>query len=895
MYQNCFYEKEANLIHIWDDVHGYYTKVFQPYGYVKSKLGNYTALDGVTVEKIYDFEGIDRHQLYESDVPAETRTLIDLYHESDEISTGHREVFIDIEVSIKNGYSDAHVADNAILAISLYNKVDQVYSAFLLDPSQTIKPFKKDKVELIVASNERDLLYRFLVKWQEINPTIISGWNSSGYDIPYMYNRLCRVMGQKTANKLSPIGIVIQDERSREYRIAGVSHLDYMELYKQFNQNEEPTYTLDYISKKELGRGKVEYDGDLEDLYMEDKQKYITYNLVDVELLVALDNKLMFIELAKGICHKGHVQYEEIYMSSRYLDGASLTYLKNIGVIATNRKKSLQLKLGKDHKKGETRIYLNSVIDSKIPKSGTLRIFKSKTSKFDVDYLEYKDDYFVLAEPLAKEVLKEFRIVLSLVGAYVKAPTPGRYEWVYDFDLQSLYPSLIMTMNISPETKMGKIVGFVGEQYVRGIEKIYTVEFKTGKKQKVNHAELAEFLKDNKYSISANGVFYRTDTKGLIPTILETWFDERVEFKNKMKEYHKRGDMEKYQFFYLRQWVQKILLNSFYGVLGLPSFRFYDLDNASAVTESGQQTIKFTAKMANYYHQQNGIDGDSVLYIDTDSCYISALPLIKLQYPETDITDFEKMTEKILEITKEVQTFLNKAYDTYALKFHNVDTHKFFTKQETIAKSIILLAKKRYAQWIINKEGVPVNELDVKGLDVVRSDFPPAFKVFMSTVLKDILNNMSKADLDKKILDFRDELKNLELTKIMLNKAAKDIGKYDPDSRSKFTFPKGAPAHVKAAITFNDMLDYHKLNGIEKFKNGDKIKWAYLRKNPFNLESMGLRGYKDPKELVEFVRTYIDYNAIFEASFSNKLDDFYSALGWGSLPSSAVANDFFDF
>jgi DNA polymerase elongation subunit (family B) len=355
--------------------------------------------------------------------------------------------------------------------------------------------------------------------------------------------------------------------------------------------------------------GKIEYEGTLDDLYRDDINKFIEYNLNDVQIVKALDDKLKLIDLVCGVSHLGHVPYEDIYFSSRYLEGAMLVYMKKLGVIAPNK---------------------------------------------DL------------------ESRKEMDNGVKFSGAYVKDPKPGRYDWVFDLDLTSMYPSTIMTLNISPETKVGKINGWNAEEFIKGVSKTYSLE-KNGKTQgHMNNEELKQMFEKNKVSISSNGIMYRNDKKGLIPILLDKWFNERVEYKKLMKKHGNQGDTEKYEYFKRRQHVQKIVLNSLYGVLGLPVFRFYDIDNAEATTTTGQDLIKFTERIANrYYNSKLGDDKDYCIYTDTDSVFYPAVPLIKKQYPDVDVTDDKFMTEKILDIAGVVQDFINDSYNLFAKNFIN--------------------------------------------------------------------------------------------------------------------------------------------------------------------------------------------------------------------------------
>jgi len=826
MYQNIYVKKIRDgqpEIHLWDDKTGYSKFDYKPYAYLKSQSGTYRSLYGDKLKKVnfWTQEDLQKGNVFESDVPIETRVLIDMYGDSNEPSIAHREVYFDIEVEVKDGFPEPSRAENKITAIALYDKTMDKYSCYVLgDVPNT------DVVESF--QSEEELLQRFYQKYLEINPTILSGWNIDGFDIPYLYNRTTKVLGQQFANALSPIGEVYYNDRQNKFKIAGVSCLDYLKLYRLFTYTQQSSYRLDFIGQLEVGIGKIEYEGTLQNLYETDINKYIEYNLNDVVIVKELDDKLKFIELACGVSHLGHISYEDIFFSSRYLEGAMLFYMKEIGVIAPNK-------------------HLGATM-------------KKNNEKF--------------------------------AGAYVKEPIAGRYDWVYDLDLTSMYPSTIMTLNISPETKIGKLNGWNAKEFIKGVSKTYSLE-KNGKVQgHMNNEELASMFKSNKVSISSNGVMYRYDKKGLIPVLLEKWFNERVEYKRLMKKYGDEGNDKKHGYFKRRQHIQKIILNSLYGVLGLPVFRFYDLDNAEATTLTGQELIKFTEKIANkYYNNKLGDKEDYCIYTDTDSVFYSAIPLIKKDYPDADLSDDKFMTEKILKTAKVVQDFINKSYNLFSERMLNVrGEHKFDIKQETIAKSAFWVAKKRYGQQIINDGGVPCDRLDVKGLDIVRSSFPPAMRDLMTKVLKDILGDVDKDSIDEDILKFKNKMKKTDIQNIALPTGVKNLGKFANTRHGNkkiygkggvFTpMHKGTPVHVKAAWVYNDLLKYHKLENVEKIKNSEKIKWVYLKQNPLGISQIAFKGYDDPKEIMDFIKENIDYDKLFERALEKKIRMFYEALNW---------------
>jgi hypothetical protein len=370
--------------------------------------------------------------------------------------------------------------------------------------------------------------------------------------------------------------------------------------------------------------------------------------------------------------------------------------------------------------------------------------------------------------------------------------------------------------------------------------------------------------------------------------------------------YGTEGDTEKYEFYAKRQLVQKILLNSMYGVLGLPAFRFYDVDNAEAVTLTGQTVIKKTAEMANikYWKELNTKD-DYNVYIDTDSIYMMAEPLVKHRYPDYKTFDEKRMAVEVDNIATETQTFLNSFYDILAERFFFIpkDKHRFEIKKEFISKAGFWVAKKRYAQWMVLKNGIPCDKLDVKGLDVVRSSFPKAFQEQMSGMLKDILMGKDNDYVDKKLLEFKNNMINLPVNKIAKGGAIKELSKYDKGTwtrdggESIASFEKGTPAHVKAGITYNRLLKFFNCPfKNEPIRDGYKVKWVYLKNNPLGLDTVAFKDYNDPKEIMDFVEQYVDRDMIYKAELENKVDDFYKALKWEKASNNTkTAKKFFAF
>lgn len=583
MYQNIFISKKDNTCYLWDDQKGMVTFPFKPYAFRKKSGGIYKSLYGDELEKIYKFSARDSN-LFESDVPNDTRVLIDAYEDSDEPSTGHKILYFDIEVSSIGGFPKVDDAENEITAIAFYDSALEKYTALILDKERKIQDVASDKTEIYSFEDEDSLLMYFLTKWEEIQPTIATGWNINGFDTPYLYNRIRKVLGDRHIKRLSPINVVYRNEYTKKIIVAGVSFIDYMELYKKYNIRMEVSYALGYIGKKVVNIEKTSFVGSLDDLYKNDINKYIEYNLNDVKIIVALEKKLQFIEQARAICHKGHVPYECCLTPSRFLEGAILMYLRRNQLVS-----------------------------------------KNKPVEFKEEHEDLNDD---------DDEDEKFE------GAYVKTPIPGRYDWIFDLDMTAMYPSIIMSLNISPETKVGVVhtidyddkfaneriknltddyenlsdaakVDMSLENYIE--ERLFKFNSTMFVKNQIQTYKIGSASYDSEgfknlldiqnLSVAGNGTLYRKNKQGIIPEILAKWFEERDKLRKLAKKHGDAKEWDKYEFYDQQQKVVKVLLNSVYGCLGLSTWRFHDKDNALAVTITGQELIKNTQKVINRFYK----------------------------------------------------------------------------------------------------------------------------------------------------------------------------------------------------------------------------------------------------------------------------------------------------
>jgi DNA polymerase elongation subunit (family B) len=879
MYQSIYYDKTSKQYHLRDDKLGWNSFEYQPTFYKPDPQGQYLTLfgDKVSPTKTYS------DNCYETDVDKHTRVLVDLYSESDETPEYHNTVFFDIECEIAGALTPQTVANapTKITSIALYDNSLKQYYCYILDEDQLLTNSEENNTFVISCISEKILLQTFLDKWEQMDPTIISGWNSEFFDVPYTYNRIAKVLGRSQAERLSPIRKVFVGEADGEQlvKIGGINHLDYMLLFKKYVTKQEPSYALGAIGTKYVKLGKIEYYGSLDKLFKEDVQKFIEYNIRDVEILVKLEEKMKFIDLTVTVGHLCHTTYDNIYYSTALNDGAILTYLKRKNIVSPNKPTTSNPKLGGlSRKKAE---------------------FDYKTGK------------------ITKEQLDEIIELSEYAGGYLKDPEPGLYEWVIDLDFTSLYPSIIRSLNIGIETLVGRIVNKHKTDNQWSLDELKNMDpstplivekllpDKTLKETQTTAGIMYNFVKNNNLIISAPGVIFDKNKQSVVCEILTDWFNKRVEYKNLMKKAYKvDNDPAMGEFYNRRQHAYKIKLNDVYGVFALNSWRYTDGHKmiSKAITLTGQrltqESIKFCNKIMNERLGTN--NKDYIVTSDTDSLFIHVKDLLRAE--GVDLTDKAACIAATLELATEIQLLANKHLDTLVVDLFNLHDrpHYFELKQEVVIERGYFSGKRRYAMYIVNKEGVTVEELDMKGLDLMKSNFPPLFREFGESILNQIMFGKKKQDIDKQILEFKTKVNTIDWRQLLKPTGLKQLGSYiDSRPRNGEIFSKlrlKCPINTKAAIRYNDLLQFKGLDKqYSKFQIGDKMLIAYLKDNPFKIDCIGFNGYNDPKEIIDFIEKYIDRGLLFDSVMKNKIEGLYSDIGWGMPIFNANFNKFFTF
>jgi len=788
---------------------------YTPTLYVPSKKpSKYKTLEGDNVEPIQPglvrdcrefykkYEDVDGFRIYGNDRYV-SQYITEKYPE-DEIKFDISKIrlyTLDIEVASENGFPDVESASEEILLISIqdYNTKNII--------TWGVGSFvnKQSNVTYYTCDSEYSLLQRFIDWWDRNVPDVITGWNVQLYDVPYICRRLNRVLGEKQMKRFSPWGLNTENEiyvsgRKQVYfDVGGITQLDYLDLYKKFTYKAQESYRLDHIAEVELGQKKLDHSefDTFKDFYTNGWQKFVEYNIKDVELVDRLEDKMKLIELALTMAFDAKVNFGDVFYQVRMWDNIIYNYLKKRNIV--------------------------------IPP-------KERTAK-DEKY----------------------------AGAYVKEPIPGVYDWVVNFDLNSLYPHLIMQYNISPETLLEE------RHPTAAVERVLN--------QEINF----ELYKN--YAVCANGAMYRKDVRGFLPELMEKMYGDRVIFKKKMieaKKAYEKTPTKELEKEIARcnniQMAKKISLNSAYGAIGNQYFRYYKLANAEAITLSGQVSIRWIEdKMNAYLNKILKTDGvDYVIASDTDSIYLNMGPLVENVFKgRTKTTEsIVAFLDKVCEM--ELEKYIEGAYQELA-DYVNAYDQKMQMKRENIADRGIWTAKKRYILNVWNSEGVAYTEpkLKMMGIEAVKSSTPAPCRKMIKDALK-IMMNGTEEDVINFIDKCREEFKTLPPEQIAFPRTASDVQKYFSSSN---IYAHKTPIHVRGALLFNHYVKANKLtNKYSLINNGEKIKFIFLKKPNIIHENVIAFIQDFPKELG--LDKYIDYDLQFEKSFVEPLKSILDAIGW---------------
>jgi DNA polymerase elongation subunit (family B) len=706
---------------------------------------------------------------------------------------------IDIETAAENGFPDIESADQEILAISIKDSFSGRITVFGARPYDNKDPM----VDYMHFRSEESMMNAFLDYWQANYPDVITGWNVQLFDMPYICNRIERILGEKFVKLLSPWRLVSQREifikGRKQFAVdtLGISTLDYLELYKKFTYSNQESYRLDYICNVELGEKKLDHSefDTFKEFYENDWQKFIDYNIHDVRLVDKLEDKMKLIELAYTMAYDAKVNYEDVFSQVRMWDN----YIYN----ELNKRR--------------------------------------------------------IAIPPKKEATKNEKYA----GAYVKEPKPGFYDWVVSFDLNSLYPHLIMQYNISPETLRES------RHPSASVEGILN--------QKVEI--------DKQFATCANGAQYRKDVHGFLPEMMKKMYDSRVIFKKRMikakQQYEKTPTVELTKEIARCnniQMAKKISLNSAYGAIGNEHFRYYKTANAEAITLSGQVSIRWIEnKMNRYLNKLLSTEKvDYVIASDTDSIYLNLGPLVDKFFAakSSDKTAVVSLLDKICQ--EKLEPFIEKSYQELA-SYVSAYEQKMSMKRENIADRGIWTAKKRYILNVWDSEGVRYNEpkMKIMGLETARSSTPAYFRDKLYAAFQIIIGK-DNDELISFINGVRSETRERPYDEVAFPRGCNNLSKYRHPTD---IYSKGTPIHVRGALLYNWYVKKYKVEHKHPFiQEGEKIKFMYLKTpNPLHENCISFFG-ELPKEFG--IEKYVDYQTQFEKSFLEPLKNVLQCIGW---------------
>lgn len=720
----------------------------------------------------------------------------------------------DIEVASDDGFPEPADAKYPVISIAYLSSREKIFHVWGLgdyDPAQGRERLKDDYSDYLIqyrkCDSEEDLLDKFLIYWENNTPDVITGWNIRLFDVPYLVNRVINLWGDSSRNRFSPWKQV-------NYRAIGIKgkNLDAYEIYG--------VQQLDYY-----------------DIFQKFGYSYGTqesYTLDHIANTVLGEKKISYEEY--GTLHS---LYKHDYQ--KFID-----YNIRDVLLVDALDKYLDL------------MDLTMIVAFK----GGVNFMDAfgTTAIWDSLIYRYLYDKKIAVPPTKNQQRGDYP------GGYVKEPHTGMTEWVTSFDLNSLYPNLIVQYNMSPETLVDDEMDIAMPS---GVE--YYLKYATTDEAPPHNANVP-------YAVAANGACFKKDERGHLPDIIIGLYNERKAVKRSMldakQEYEKTHAVElkrEINRFDNTQMAVKILLNSLYGALGNQYFRYYDLRVAEGITLSGQLAVRWAEENMNkHMNKLLKSKKDYVIAMDTDSIYVNFGPLVNAVNPKDPVNFIDQACQQ------KFQPMLQKAYDDMFVKMNAFD-NRMVMEREVIADKAVWTAKKRYIMNVHNSEGVQYAEpkLKVQGIEAVKSSTPMVVRDKFRKAYKIILTS-TEDELQKFVKEFYDEFNSLSPEDVSFPRGVSNINKWTSPAPNEL-YKKGTPIHVRGAILYNDAIKKKGLK-LESLKNGSKVKFCYLKKpNPLHENIISFPQFL-PRELD--LNKYIDYELQFDKTFKEPLKIVTDAIGW---------------
>lgn len=827
-YRNAVYMPQDECVKIfsWDKQGNRmsFTASYNPYIMIEDRTGNDTSIFNTKLRKKTFRNQYDRskflrecgtRRVFENLNPVQ-QYLVDSFHkynETDEFSQFPIKImFLDIEVYSPDVFPKADLAQFPINVITVYDNLSKKFYSW------GAQPYKNSNPDVIYkhCKSEKQLLVEFISFIESDFPDLLTGWNSAGFDIPYIINRITNILGEEYVKQLSPVQRVypravkgVFGKEDIRWYIDGISCVDYIDIYKRFSFTNRESYKLDYIAELELGEKKVDYGNtNLASLSKDNWQLFVDYNIQDVNLLVKMDEKLQYVELLRMLAYMGLTTMENAMSTLSTITGTA-------AIKARARKQFAPT-------------FLRSGGDDKNP------------------------------------------------GAYVAEPLPGFQHDVVSFDANSLYPNIMISLNMSPETKVGKIIDKDND--------VVTIQHINGSTYKLSHAKFAKFIKDEQLAISRAKVLFSQKNKGILPEIVDHYYKERVKVRKEMQDLKKSGNKDKktkdkIDQLNAKQLCIKIFINSVYGYMGNKNAPLGDDDIASSITLTGQAVIKSARVLGREFMASivgNNEFEDIAVAGDTDSAYFSIAPALKSR--KVSLLQNGKVSQEAHDIIKQLNEYLNCKIKDWMISALNSQDPRIEFKREAIIDRGLFLEKKRYVAHVVDDEGIEVDKWKYVGVDVVRTTMPKAIKPYVKKIIETMLVSQERKATNDVVNEAYEVFKSLKPEEVAYTSGMSDYDKFA--SRSKeMNMPKGTPVHVKSAHAYNLLINKLQVdNKYETLQSGDKVRWMYIKHpNKYNLHSIAFKYYY-PQEFAEAFEP--DYEKMFEKIVFSVVERFYAAVKW---------------